>query len=91
MRDAQKPDHISLGTLVGRLREGRFVIPDFQRDFEWEPWDISALMRSVFLDYYIGSLLLWKGKKENFEAFEDLLIRQAYLGDHSPPNPFKEE
>ena len=68
MKDAQKPDHISLTTLVGRLQEGRFVIPDFQREFEWEPWDIAALMRSIFLDYYIGSLLLWKGKKENFEA-----------------------
>ena len=68
MKDAQKPDHVSLNTLVGYLREGRFVIPDFQRDFEWEPWDISALMRSIFLDYYIGSLLLWKGRSENFQA-----------------------
>jgi hypothetical protein len=68
MKDAQKPDHISLNTLINRMREGRFVIPDFQREFEWRPWDISALMRSIFLDYYIGSLLLWKGKKENFES-----------------------
>ena len=37
MKDAQKPDHVSLTTLVGRLREGRFVIPDFQREFEWKP------------------------------------------------------
>lgn len=68
MRDAQKPDHVGLTTLVGRLREGRFVVPDFQREFEWEPGDISQLMRSIFLDYYIGSLLLWKGKSENFAA-----------------------
>ena len=68
MRDAQKPDHVSLGVLIDRLREGRFVIPDFQREFEWKPWDISELMRSIFLDYYIGSLLLWKGKDENFDA-----------------------
>ncbi|MBK8174841.1 MAG: DUF262 domain-containing protein [Rhodospirillales bacterium] len=68
MKDAQKPDHVSLNTLVSRLREGRFVIPDFQREFEWRPWDIRELMRSIFLDYYIGSLLLWKGKKESFEA-----------------------
>ncbi len=68
MRDAQKPDHISLNTLVDRLREGRFVVPDFQREFEWRPWDIRELMRSIFLDYYIGSLLLWKGKEENFAA-----------------------
>jgi hypothetical protein len=50
------------------LREGRFVIPDFQREFEWKPWDVRDLMRSIFLDYYIGSLLLWKGKNENFTA-----------------------
>ena len=68
MKDAQKPDHVSLNTLIERLREGRFVIPDFQREFEWKPWDIRDLMRSIFLDYYIGSLLLWAGKKENFDA-----------------------
>jgi len=68
MRDAQKPDHVSLNNLIGRLKDGRFVIPDFQREFEWRPWDINSLMRSIFLDYYIGSLLLWKGKKENFDA-----------------------
>jgi hypothetical protein len=68
MKDAQKPDHISLNTLINRLKEGRFVIPDFQREFEWNPWDIRDLTRSIFLDYYIGSLLLWKGKEQNFKA-----------------------
>ena len=68
MKDSQKPDHVSLANMVGRLREGRYVIPDFQRDFEWQPWDIKELMSSIFRDYYIGSLLLWKGKYENFEA-----------------------
>lgn len=67
MKDAQKPDHMSLTSLVNRLRDGRFVIPDFQRDFEWLPWDIRHLMRSIFLDYYIGSLLLWRGKAESYE------------------------
>jgi len=84
MRDAQKPDHVRLTTLVGRLREGQYVIPDFQRDFEWEPWDISALMRSIFLDYYIGSLLLWKGKKENFDALACEPIYAFNGGNGSP-------
>jgi len=68
MKDAQKPDHVSLTTLIDRLRDGHYVIPDFQREFEWEPWDIRELMRSIFLDYYIGSLLLWKGTPESFDA-----------------------
>lgn len=67
MKDAQKPDHVSLNTLIGRMREGRFVIPDFQREFEWAPWDIRDLMRSIFSDYYIGSLLLWKAKDQNIK------------------------
>ncbi|QDU09641.1 DUF262 domain-containing protein [Gimesia aquarii] len=89
MKDAQKPDHASLSTIISRLKEGRFVIPDFQRDFEWEPKDIRDLMRSIFLDYYIGSLLLWKGKEENFEAlscepiygFEGQLSREHIVLD----------
>lgn len=68
MKDVQKPDHLSLNTLINKLKEGLYVIPDFQRDFEWKPGDIRELIRSIFLDYYIGSLLLWKGKRENFDA-----------------------
>lgn len=83
MKDAQKPDHVSLNTLINRLKEGRFVIPDFQREFEWRPWDIRELMRSIFLDYYIGSLLLWKGKKENFAALSCESV-YGYDGNGSP-------
>ncbi len=83
MKDAQKPDHISLSTLVNHLREGRFVIPDFQREFEWRPWDIRDLMRSIFLDYYIGSLLLWKGKPESFDALSCEPV-YGYTGSAKP-------
>lgn len=68
MKNAQKPDHTNLTTLIDRLREGRYVVPDFQREFEWAPWDIRDLVRSIFLVYFVGSLLLWDGKKENFDA-----------------------
>jgi hypothetical protein len=83
MKDAQKPDHVSLNTLVNYLRDGRFVIPDFQREFEWKPWDIRELMKSIFLDYYIGSLLLWKGKSENFSALSCETI-YGYQGAGKP-------
>lgn len=68
MKDAQKPGSDSLVNIVNHLREGRYEIPDFQREFEWEPRDILQLMRSIFLDYYIGSLLLWKAAPESFDA-----------------------
>ena len=70
MKNAPKPQHLSLQSLVNHLREGRYVIPDFQREFEWEPKDILELMRSLFLDYYVGSLLLWKGRADTFESLK---------------------
>lgn len=83
MKDAQKPDHVSLNTIIGRLKEGRFVIPDFQREFEWAPRDIRDLIRSIFLDYYIGSLLLWKGKAETFDAMSCESV-YGFKGSGSP-------
>lgn len=67
MREAQKPDHISLNSLINRLKDGRYMVPDFQRDFEWKAKDIRDLIRSIFLDYYIGSLLLWKGRADHYQ------------------------
>lgn len=80
MKNAQKPNCATLTQIINELRAGRYVIPDFQREFEWSPTDILALMRSIFLDYYIGSLLLWKGKQENFDALACEPI-YGYAGD----------
>lgn len=83
MLDTPMPNHLTLHELVNKLGEGRYVIPDFQREFEWEPWDICELIRSIFQDYYIGSLLLWKGTRENFDAFSCESI-YGYEGAGSP-------
>ena len=66
MKNVEKADRVHLGSLIESLKKGHYVIPDFQRDFEWKPWDVLELVRSIFMDYYIGTLLLWKGSKENF-------------------------
>ena len=52
---------IPLKDWIADLQRGRYQIPDFQREFEWDPQKIDDLMRSIFRDYYIGSLLLWEG------------------------------
>lgn len=83
MKDAPKPDHVSLQSLVTRLCDGHYVIPDFQREFEWEPKDILELMRSLFLDYYVGSLLLWKGRRDTFESLKCQPL-QGFQGSGDP-------
>ncbi len=64
MKNEQTPLNISLGNLIGFLREGNYVIPDFQRAFEWNPWDVNDLLKSIFTDYYIGTISIWEGKEE---------------------------
>jgi len=68
MKNVETPDKISLTNLITELKKGNYVIPDFQREFEWEPWDVKDLIKSIFMDYYIGTLLLWKAGKENVRA-----------------------
>ena len=41
------------------IHNGEFVVPEFQREFEWNAEDIRQLIYSVFSEYDIGSLLLW--------------------------------
>jgi uncharacterized protein with ParB-like and HNH nuclease domain len=55
MKNVSKPEKIHLGSLVEALKKGHFVIPDFQRDLEWKPWDVLDLIKSIFMDYYIGT------------------------------------
>lgn len=68
MRDIHQPGQMSLSSLISSLKQGRFQIPDFQREFEWGPKNILELAKSIFQDYYIGSLLLWRGTPQNFDA-----------------------
>jgi len=83
MKNVQKPEKIHLGRLIEQIKKGRYVIPDFQREFDWEPWDVRELIKSIFMDYYIGTLLLWEGKKENYKKLSCKPIF-AFDGDQDP-------
>ncbi|WP_448509980.1 GmrSD restriction endonuclease domain-containing protein [Immundisolibacter sp.] len=83
MKNVQKPEKIPLGKLIDEIKKGKFVIPDFQREFEWRPWDVNDLIKSIFMDYYIGTLLLWDGKKESFKALSCEKI-QGFKGSEDP-------
>lgn len=58
MKNVEKAERVHLGKLIEEIKYGRYVIPDFQRDFDWKPWDVRDLITSIFKDYYIGTLLL---------------------------------
>jgi len=68
MKRMETPDKFHLNTIIDDIRNGKYVIPDFQREFEWTPWDLADLLKSIFKDYYVGTLLLWKADSKNVEA-----------------------
>lgn len=45
--------------LVERAVSHRWSIPEFQRGFVWKPTQVRDLAESLWLDYPIGSLLVW--------------------------------
>ena len=67
MKNIETPDKKNLISIINDLRDGKYAIPDFQRDFEWTPRDVVDLIKSIFEDYYIGTLLLWKASNENID------------------------
>lgn len=47
--------------VIQRVRTGRLALPDFQRDFVWNPSEVVELLDSVSKQWPIGSLLLLSG------------------------------
>ncbi len=50
--------------LVERAVGHRWSIPEFQRGFVWKPTQVRDLAESLWLDYPIGSLLVWNSGKQ---------------------------
>lgn len=51
----------SVDKLIQWIRSGRLALPDFQRDFVWNPGRVVELLDSVARQWPIGSLLLLSG------------------------------
>lgn len=51
-------DNPKLVGMVERAREGKVVLPEFQRDFVWSRDGITDLLVSILRGYFIGSFLV---------------------------------
>lgn len=54
-----------LPSLLEEVRQGKLVIPDFQRDFVWTKKQVEELLNSVVNRYFIGTLLLLESPTSN--------------------------
>lgn len=59
-RSLKRPDMIDINEIIRNSVKGRWVIPNFQRYFDWKKNNVKEFLESIFNDYYVGSLLLWE-------------------------------
>ena len=56
-------EQTKLQELVERAVNHKWSIPEFQRGFVWKPTQVRNLAESLWLDYPIGSLLIWNSSR----------------------------
>jgi hypothetical protein len=49
-----------LAAVLFQIDSGSILLPEFQRGYVWNRDQVRGLMRSLYLDYPIGSLLTWE-------------------------------
>lgn len=65
----------SLRRLHRLIERGIFAVPELQREFVWNAVKACQLLDSVYRNYPIGSLLVWKTSRRN----EGLLRKQFHI------------
>lgn len=73
---------VAIRTAIERVISGAIRIPAFQRGFVWSTDNISFLMDSIYRNYPIGNILLWRTR--------DSLEKERDLGPFELPKPEKD-
>jgi hypothetical protein len=55
-----KVEPVSFGTLMSQMAQGHLRVPRFQRNFVWEKARIQSLFDSMYKEYPIGTIFLWR-------------------------------
>lgn len=73
---------ITIKKLIDRISSGDIRVPAFQRDYVWEPDQVSFLLDSIYKEFPIGTVILWKT--------DHRLDSEKRLGFFDLPNPEKD-
>lgn len=70
-------DKKRIDELIPELEAGKYILPSFQRRWEWDEEHIKDLIDSIIKNYPIGSVILWKpstAPSEDIDQFSKPLI-----------------
>jgi len=51
---------VSVSTLLGYINDKTIAIPEIQRPFVWESWQVRDLIDSLYKGYPVGYIIVWK-------------------------------
>ncbi len=63
-----------LSSLLDQIDSGAVLLPEFQRGYVWNRDQVRGLMRSLYLGYPVGGLLVWE------TGSEDIAVRGSTTG-----------
>jgi hypothetical protein len=72
-----------LGSILDQIDSGTVLLPEFQRGYVWNRDQVRGLMRSLYLGYPVGGLLVWeteptagavRGASDGVDGVKQLLL-----------------
>lgn len=72
---------VTLRRLHGLVESGIFAVPELQREFVWNARKVCDLLDSVFHNYPIGTILIWKAERR----YENQLRKHYHILPHFDP------
>ena len=69
---------ITILQALENIRENRYLLPAFQREFVWSNEQIQELFNSLMKDYPVGSMLFWKVKGKTKTGFKFYKFLDSY-------------
>jgi len=73
---------LTISKIIDRINSGDIRIPAFQRDFVWDADQVAFLLDSIYKEFPIGTVILWKTDKR--------LSTEKNLGYFELPEPRKD-
>ena len=77
---------ITIYQAIQRIQRNEYLIPAFQREFEWSTGQIENLFDSLMKGYPISSMLFWRVRGEAKSKFRFYRFLNKYIERHCTHN-----
>lgn len=78
---------ITISEVINDIHSKKYLLPSIQREFVWNPEQITMLFDSLMRDYPINSFLFWKVSKEKASEFKFYEFLREYHQKDNRHNP----